>query len=138
MSSGTFLAIESAKKIGYFDEEFFIDEIDHDYSLKCYKQSFFNISSYDVFLSHSVGESHKVSKPMNNFKKEIIIHKPFRYYHIFRNGRIMFFRYLFIEPNFSFRKLYLLLKNVVKIVLFYPNKTKYFFYILKSFKNERN
>jgi rhamnosyltransferase len=138
MSSGTFVSIQASQKIGKFDETFFIDEIDHDYSLKCYQNGYKNISSYKIFLNHSVGEPFYLSFPMNLFKKSIIIHKPFRYYHIFRNGRIMIFRYLILEPAFSLKKILLLFKTLIKIILFYPNKPKYFFYIYKSLLNERN
>jgi len=134
MSSGSFLSIEAARVIGYFDELFFIDEIDHDYSLRCYHKNFINISSYLIHLNHMVGEEQIVKFPFSLIKKQIILHKPFRYYHIFRNSRIMISRYMIKEPIFVWNKFIYLLKLLLKIILFYPKKYSYFSYIFKSLK----
>ncbi len=134
MSTGSFLSIQAARIIGDFDELFFIDEIDHDYSLRCYHKNFINISSYLIHLNHAVGEEHIVKFPFCLIKKQIILHKPFRYYHIFRNSRIMISRYMIKEPIFVWNKFVYLLKLLLKIILFYPNKYSYFSYIFKSFK----
>jgi len=136
MSSGTAININNSKKIGFFDETFFIDEIDHDYSLKVYSKKYKNIASNEVFLEHSVGESYFVKFPFSFLKKSIIIHKPFRYYFIFRNGRIMISRYFFSEFNFAVKKIYFLVKLFLKIIIFYPDKLIYFKYIFKSLINK--
>jgi rhamnosyltransferase len=134
MSSGSFLSIQAARVIGNFDELFFIDEIDHDYSLRCYHKNYINISSYLIHLNHMVGEEHIVKFPFCLIKKQIILHKPFRYYHIFKNSRIMISRYMIIEPIFVCNKFVYLIKLLLKIIFFYPNKYSYFSYIFKSFK----
>ncbi len=80
MSSGTVIFIENITKVGLFDEYLFIDEVDHDFSLRCHHNGLLNLTTYDVYMKHSVGEFYNNKFPFNLLKDRIIIHKPFRYY----------------------------------------------------------
>jgi rhamnosyltransferase len=133
MSSGTIIFLNIISKIGYFDEKLFIDEIDHDFSLRCHLNGYLNLTTYKTYISHSVGEAYICNFPLNIIKKQIILHKPFRYYHIFKNGRYMIAKYLFKDFKFSFNRIVYLFKLTIKIVLFYPTKLKYFKFIILSF-----
>lgn len=133
MSSGTLVRLNIISKIGFFDEKLFIDEIDHDYSIRCHLNGYLNLTTYKTFISHSVGETYTCKFPFNLLKNQIILHKPFRYFHIFKNGRYMISKYLFKDFKFSLNRIFYLFKLTLKIILFYPTKLKYFKYIILSF-----
>jgi rhamnosyltransferase len=133
MSSGTVIFLNVISKVGLFDENLFIDEVDHDFSLRCHLKGFLNLTTFETHIRHSVGECYFCSFPMNYFKKKIILHKPFRYYYIFKNGRYMIKKYIFKDFTFSFKRFYYLLKLFFKILFFYPTKLKYFKFIILSF-----
>lgn len=85
ITSGNIINLEIWKRIGRFDNNLFIDEVDHDF---CRRLELFNykiIQFNTVFLDHSLGN------PRRTFFKKITYHNDFRYYYIIRN--------LFIEKE---------------------------------------
>ncbi len=88
ITSGSLINLKLAKKIGYFDENLFIDEVDHDYSLRAIKLGF------KVIMFDAIPLNHKLGNPIEKkdiFGNLIILtgHSPLRGYYQLRNALYM-------------------------------------------------
>ena len=128
MTSGNLLNLKIAKKIGDFEEKFFIDEVDHDYCYRIRKANYKIIVLNEVILNHGLG----------NIKKYKIFlvtnHNYIRRYYITRNRLYMIKKYSFLK------KIYIknIIKDLIKIVLVEKDKIKKLKMIylgIKDFKN---
>jgi rhamnosyltransferase len=81
MSSGMFINVKKLKKIGFLNENFFLDWVDFDLCWRALKKGYNIIGSRNIVASHFLG-----SKSIKIFGKSFHIHPPFRSYYIVRNG----------------------------------------------------
>ena len=81
MSSGMFVNAEILKKIGYLNEDYFLDWVDFDLCWRAIKNGYSIVGSKNIIASHFLG-----SKCIKIFNKPFHIHPPFRSYYIVRNG----------------------------------------------------
>ncbi|CAA6822242.1 MAG: Unknown protein [uncultured Sulfurovum sp.] len=77
MTSGNIISVEIALRIGGFDENFFIDEVDHDFCLRLMGNDYRIIQNYNTHLNHTLGEKH-ISKNINLYSSN-------RLYYMLRN-----------------------------------------------------
>ncbi len=87
ITSGTLLNLALYKKIGPFDENLFIDSIDHDYCIRTIISGYQNIQFTNIFLKHEMGEKvYRASiKSFFLIKKHKEIYSPLRCYYKLRN-----------------------------------------------------
>lgn len=92
ISSGSIISLGDFKKVGYFDEELFIDFIDFAWCWKAQNLGYKIMIDHDVFLHHqTTGELKTVfGKGIDN---------PDRLYYVYRNLIISLNRY---SPSFAF------------------------------------
>jgi rhamnosyltransferase len=124
MTTGTLLSRDAFEKSGVFREEFFIDSIDTDYSLKIRKAGFKIIISYNAKLDHTVGNSNRA---VNFFGKKILVtnHSARRCYYMIRNGLILVKEYCLKEPYWALRRVgWCFLIKPWLIVLYEDNKAE--------------
>ena len=81
MSSGMFVKLKILKKIGYLNENYFLDWVDFDLCWRALKNGYTILGSSDIIASHFLG-----SRRIKIFNKSFHIHPPFRSYYIVRNG----------------------------------------------------
>ena len=81
MSSGMFINLKILKKIGYLNEDYFLDWVDFDICWRALKKGYNIVGSGDIIASHFLG-----SRSIKIFNKSFHIHPPFRSYYIVRNG----------------------------------------------------
>jgi rhamnosyltransferase len=81
MSSGMFVNAKILKKIGYLNEDYFLDWVDFDLCWRAIKKGYHIVGSNNIIASHFLG-----SKSVKIFNKSFHIHHPFRSYYIVRNG----------------------------------------------------
>jgi rhamnosyltransferase len=86
MTSGNLLNLSLTRKIGLFNEELFIDSVDHDYCLRAHLLGFDILQSINCFMWHNVGQLYNGSFLFGLKRKKIYIHSPERMYFIVRNG----------------------------------------------------
>ncbi len=114
MTSGNLLSLKLAKKIGDFEEKFFIDEVDHDYCYRIKKQNYKIVVLNKIILNHNLG----------NIKKYRFFtttnHNYIRRYYITRNKLYMIKKYSFLKNKY----LKEILKDTVKIILVEKDKRK--------------
>ena len=128
ITSGSVINIEASIKIGFFDERLFIDHVDTDYCIRCFKRGFKTIRFNEIKLEHNEGEI--VNTRTFYLKKEKrMVHSPKRIYYKTRN-------YLLLSRKHKdFKKIIppITLLNTIKNNLLYQhNRLLTIFYALKG------
>lgn len=132
ITSGNLVNLKIYIELGGFEEEFFIDEIDHDYCLRLRKNKKKIYEINDVILHHSLGEK----KNKNFFIKKIKYteHNSFRKYNIWKNKISMIRKYPCLKYNYT--KFFI--KDFFKILLLENNKKEKIKMIKKAIKDSKN
>ncbi|MBY0537556.1 MAG: hypothetical protein K2P88_17000 [Chitinophagaceae bacterium] len=128
ITSGSVVNLDAFKKIGEFDESFFIDEVDTEYCIRSLKIGYRTALLNMFFLNHSEGIKKKISI-FGIIKMTRMIHSPIRMYYKVRNIRKVRKKH----PEFKHLVPLRYIFNVIKNNLVYSNfRIKSFFYILKG------
>jgi rhamnosyltransferase len=99
ITSGSVINLDNFQKIGVFDEELFIDKVDHEYCLRTLLKGFKNICCRNVYLQHSLGKT-TYGRSLKTFKlSPRTVHSPARMYYIIRN--YFHLRSKFKQPQFA-------------------------------------
>jgi rhamnosyltransferase len=122
ITSGCLTNLEAYKKVNGFDESFFIDLVDIDFSFKLRETGYKILESNDAIMFHSLGDS-KPFSITKNLKIWYSNHSPIRRYYITRNRLIFRKKYKQKHSDFCHRELKRMLKEIVKIFLFEEKKT---------------
>lgn len=116
ITSGSVVNIDIARRIGGFDENLFIDEVDHEF---CYRA---RTQGYRIICISTINMHHNMGKPISIgiFGKKYLAlnHNPVRKYYIFRNTIYVMKKY----PDVRGRCVMELFKNFIKMVLVEPDK----------------
>jgi rhamnosyltransferase len=84
ISSGMLCSTETVMTVGRMREELFIDHVDTDWFLRAKASGYGAWGVTDAIMNHTLGEA---TLSISFFKeRSIYMHKPFRYYYIFRNS----------------------------------------------------
>lgn len=83
-TSGNLLSLEVFESAGPFEEQLFIDFVDHEYCLRLKRLGYRVVQSNTAVLYHAIGNN---LRSINLFSKPIVIsnHSPLRRYYIMRN-----------------------------------------------------
>jgi rhamnosyltransferase len=81
MSSGMFVDTKKLQKIGYLNENYFLDWVDFDLCWRALKKGYNIVGSRSIIASHYLGKT-----SVKIFNKSFHIHASFRSYYIIRNG----------------------------------------------------
>ncbi len=110
MLSGCALSVEVIKKIGMFDERFFIDGLDHEWCLRAKKAGYQIIECSNAMINHNPA----ITKELRIFNVPIFKYGwdiPTRYYYQFRASRVIHKEYHdFVCDSIC---LYKLLKSII-------------------------
>ncbi|MGL6101154.1 MAG: glycosyltransferase [Fusobacteriaceae bacterium] len=130
ITSGNLINLNIYKKTEGFDNNLFIDEVDHDYCLKLKLLDKKIVCQNDVELNHELGERNK------KFGISYTEHNFIRKYYIWRNKLYMIKKYPILKKKYMLN----LFKDIIKIICFEKDKIKKIKYIIKAisdFKNEK-
>jgi rhamnosyltransferase len=122
MSSGMFIDANKLKKIGYLNENFFLDWVDFDLCWRALKKGYNIIGSRNIIASHFLG-----SDSVKIFRKSFHIHPPIRSYYIVRNG----INLCLYSKNISFFWKINIFLNTFRYSIGYLIFTRPFFKVLK-------
>lgn len=117
LTSGSLIKIESFLKIGFFDNDLFIEQVDNDFCYRLIKNKYKIKVATNVFFIQEIGNSKKM------FGCIVRNHKPIRKYYLSRNVTLMLKRYWLVSPYTTVR--YFLGGTIfswIKILLFEKNK----------------
>ena len=97
ISSGCFISKAVFDKIGFFDEDLFIDHVDTDFNVRAYLSNFDIFVNREVVLNHAIGirSKHRLFGLMTIKPTH---HLPFRRYYYARNSFYLAKKYMFKSP----------------------------------------
>ncbi len=87
ISSGSLIRIETLNAVGGMDEALFIDQVDTEWVLRARACGYLTWGHCGTVMTHSLGETRR--RIWLGRWRDVPIHKPFRYYYIFRNSLLL-------------------------------------------------
>jgi len=122
ITSGSIVNLQAFKKVGGYNSDLFIDEVDHDYCLKNISNGFNVLKINNLFIPHELGNS----KVYNVFNTKIVVthHNYKRRYYIIRNRLYMIKRFYRQYP--SLMKIYIKETSIdmLKMIVFETDKIR--------------
>ena len=126
ISSGSVISLDKWNELNGFNEDFYIDDVDHEFCLRLNQKYPFSILRFNtVFMNHKIGNEKKTFFHRTDF------HNPVRLYYITRNAFYM--RDIF--PDFS--KKYDRIKKIFRIFFEYLRifRFKHCYYMIKGYSD---
>lgn len=114
ITSGSMIDVQRAEFIGGFREDFFIDQVDHEFCLRARAHGYPIIISRKSLMTHSVGRLGGVRLP---FLGTLPNHPPVRKYYIARNTVLTVANYWRIEPVWCIRRLVRLFLGLIEMAV---------------------
>lgn len=130
--------LEAYKRAGGFEDDFFIDLVDIDFSFKLRELGYKVLITPNAMMVHSLGDS-KFFKLWAEKKIWYSNHSPIRRYYITRNRLYFIERYKNKHPNFCKKEIKNMAKETVKILLFENQKwqkIKAMYFAFKDYSNK--
>lgn len=134
MTSGNLVNVDVLKKLGFFNEDFFIDGVDIEYGLRLNSNGYKIMRNNTVEIIHSLGDIN-----YHNFLGKKLLshnHNYLRQYYMARNYRYIYRKYKNVYPEFC--KRLIKKKQNIFVILFYEKdkyrKLKYIFKGIKDYK----
>lgn len=127
MTSGSLIDIKVFIEIGMYNERLFIDEVDHEFSLRVLNSGFLIKRYHDVHIHHKLGE--EISVGRESFR----LYPPFRYYYFTRN--YLYLKKYYSSRNFDFvknRRRQLGLK-IITFLKYHKNRVRCLYYVVLGF-----
>lgn len=129
ITSGSIVNINIARRIGGFDENLFIDEVDHEF---CYRA---RSKGYRIICITPINMHHNMGKPISIgiFGKNYLAlnHNPVRKYYMFRNTIYVMKKY----PGVRGHCVAELFKNFIKTILVEPDKWNRSLFMFRGIKD---
>ncbi|MBC3537869.1 glycosyltransferase [Megasphaera hominis] len=129
ITSGNIIRIKTAICCGGFDENLFIDEVDHEFCYRCNKAGYRLLKYKRNILIHALG--HPLHKNILGFHFNTLNEGYIRQYYIFRNKLYVCHKY----PERRYLEYKAMLKWFTKIILGEPDKLKKILYIYQGFRD---
>ena len=120
ITSGCLLSVNAFYKIGGFREDFFIDNVDLEYSLRLKRYGKVSLITKKWGMSHKVGDPR--TKRCLGLNLVSSNHTSLRRYYMARNHIILSKDYFFINPYFIGKANFFFLKSLIQILLVETNK----------------
>ncbi|WP_313066824.1 glycosyltransferase family 2 protein [Paraburkholderia sp. LEh10] len=119
ISSGSLISMDTLAAVGEMDEQLFIDQVDTEWVLRARAKGYMAWGHCDAAMAHSLGEWRR--RVWLGRWREIPLHKPFRYYYMFRNSVLLHRRGY---PCWAWRRLdtIRLLQLAVFVTMFHPKR----------------
>jgi rhamnosyltransferase len=106
ITSGSLIDTRMAAEIGGFRDDYFIDQVDHEFCLRARAHGYQIVISRKVVMTHSVGRPGGVRIPLMGTLPN---HPPLRKYYIARNTVVTVAEYWNREPQWCLRRMMRLL-----------------------------
>lgn len=87
LSSGSLISLATLDDVGGMDESLFIDYVDTEWILRARAKGYLSFGACSAFMTHTLGENRRRLWFLR--WRSIPIHKPFRFYYIFRNSILL-------------------------------------------------
>lgn len=137
MTSGNLLNLALAEKIGPFNEELFIDSVDHEYCMRANLLGFDVLQAGNCLLEHTVGCMYSGHFLFGLKRKTFSLHQPKRMYFIVRNTLYMRNRYGEDFPEHTEAQWRHVKDKAAKCLKYSNDRQSYLKYILKGWLDYR-
>lgn len=127
ITSGNILNLDAYKIVNGFDDDLFIDEVDHDLCFKLIQKGYKIYRFKDVILKHKLGDSKEIK--ILNKSYTTMNHNYIRKYYIIRNRCLMRNRY----PQYTKDYIKSDIKYIIKVILAEEDKLKKIIYMLRGY-----
>ena len=117
ITSGSILSLSLTEKVGVFNEDFFIDFVDTEFSYRVIQNGYINLMFSNIVLNHSLGTLIEGRSLVSLKKSKRIIHSPIRVFYIIRNGLYLLFKFKGLSASMK-QEVYRSIK-IIKNDLFY-------------------
>ncbi|OBZ33316.1 glycosyltransferase [Megasphaera sp. DISK 18] len=129
ITSGSVIPIKIAIKIGGFDENLFIDEVDNEFCYRARENGYDIIEFPSILLKHSLGR--QTFHQILGFHYNTFNHNAIRKYYMTRNRIYVMKRY----PEVKNLYVKIIIKDIVKVILSEDDKIRKIKYIIKGGKD---
>ncbi len=120
ITSGILLDVKAIEKVGYFNENYLIDQIDNEYCIRLWKSGFKVAVNCDITIYHSIGNRESKKFLFLNIKPNN--HNSFRRFLIIRNSLLTTKKY-FYSPVLIW-ELSIVSHEFLSVILFEKEKKK--------------
>ena len=122
ITSGTLTPLDIFDRIGFFREDYFIDSVDHEFSLRARAHGYRMLICCRPLMRHSIGN---IVKGQRNIRLLMSYHHPAkRKYYISRNTVFTAICYFSREPAWCIRQGWRMLNDLVSIILLEEEKSR--------------
>lgn len=128
ITSGNLIQIIGISDAIQFDEDLFIDYVDHDFCLQArkYKRRILEVPS--ATMLHSLGDIDY--HDLGGYQVHVTNHAPIRHYYLMRNRLYVWLKYFDSFPVWVAKDIFSTLKMVVRMALFERDRYERFKYLL--------
>jgi rhamnosyltransferase len=131
ITSGSLVKANVFDVVGYYNEELFIDYIDHDFCFRCVDAGFSILGCRNAVLDHQYGHQtrHKI------LWREVITtnHNAVRRYYIARNSVYVYKKYIFKYPSWIARDAWVSIQNIFKVAVLEADRKSKLFNMARGF-----
>ncbi|NOT85875.1 MAG: glycosyltransferase [Methylococcaceae bacterium] len=121
ITSGTLILAKLPTLIGFFREDYFIDSVDHEFSLRARQHGYALWVSTKMLMRHTIGRSTTFHRPA---LFQIPEHSALRKYYITRNCLVTVFNYYRQEPLWCGKQLVRLTVEFLTVMFYEAAKTQ--------------
>ena len=123
MTSGNVISVKKASEIGGYNEDLFIDEVDHEICYKALEAGYLLFQTPDILLGHRLGNP--LTKRFIWRDIHAMNHPPIRKYYIARNRLVVWRKFHKIDEGFFFANyIWTGALDFFKIFYMEPNKLR--------------
>ncbi len=130
-TSGNLLNLIVSEKVGLFNEELFIDSVDHDFCLRARIKGYKILQTKNIYLEHKIGADY-IGSILNYKKKTFYIHSPKRMYFIVRNALYIRRKYGLYYPEYTRAYVKRIFERASKCIRYTNRRSEYLKYIAKG------
>lgn len=120
ITSGNLVKVSYLQFVGVYNERYFIDSVDFEFSLRVRNAGYKIIKCGSANLHHRLGETRVVS--LMGYKYRYTLHSPLRRYYMYRNHMYLVAEFWSKNPFFLIKKTVIAICGIVEIAIFDPQR----------------
>lgn len=133
ITSGNLIRVDAVKQAGYFRDEFFIDYVDFDLSLRLRKLGYLLIETHRISFNHQLGNATRKTLFGKTFS--CTNYSPLRFYYMSRNRIVFFKENIWFDPSLVFRCAADMCKEALKMLIGEDDRKKKMTAILSGIRD---